>query len=271
MWNNSEDEGVNMQIRKAVIITTESEKSNVQMEMMPLIDRPLFQYVIDEIEQSGIEEVLVVVGKNSDTLINHFKNHTQSRVTIYFMRIENLTNYAEAILSAKYFVGNEPFVLLNSTQVFTNQTEPVTKQIIEAYKYLKHSVLAMQEKSSIFEVIEAQLDEEEYYSINRIHLEACPHENATHMNFCGRSVLRPDIFNYLEGKSEKGKGYYNFIEALDLMMADQKFYGVLIKGEPYDLMKHSGYIKCMIDLALDRSDLRGEIEKHIGERVKHIG
>lgn len=256
-----------MKIRKAVVIATETNRSNMAVEMMPLIDKPLIEYVMEEIEGSGIEEVLIILGENSDALIQHFKAGCNKRPMVYFTRVASVTDYAEAVLCSKSFVGNEPFVLVNGAQVFMNQSEPVTKQLLEAYKYLKHSVLAMQQKGQIFELIDAAHEEEDFYSISGISLESKGVESSGAYNFCGRSVLRADIFDYLSTVEERTFGYHDFTSALNRMMKDQRFYGVLIKGEQYDLTTHSGYIKSMIDLALERSDLKHEIERHIGERM----
>lgn len=268
-----------MKVKKAVVIATESGRLSIPTEMIPLIDKPIIQYVVDEISQAGIEEVLIVLGENSDALIKHFEmngnyDHDTSSMAlksamVYFTKYPSVNDYAGAILSAKRFVGEEAFALLNATQIFVNQGEPVIKQVVDAYKYLKHSVLAIQETNSPFETLKAQLGDEDYYTIHSVALKGAEPLGENSLNLCGRAVLRPEIFSYLEHchNSSNLNGRQGFIDAMDKMMGDQKFYGILIPGEKYDLSTKTGYIKSVIDLALDHSEFKEEIERHIGERM----
>lgn len=272
-----------MKIKKAVVIATDSSRLFIPAEMMPLIDRPIIQYVIDEISQAGIEEVLIVLGDNSESLIKYFEingnfDHDTSSMAlksamVYFTKYQYIHDYAGAILSAKRFVGDEPFALLNGTQLYVNQTEPAIKQAVDAYQYLNHSILVMQETANPVEAVEAVLADEDYYDIKQVSLRS-PDDNCKdqltsegQLSLCGRSVLRPEIFSYLEHYHDKTEGRSTFIEAMNKMLKDQKFYGIRIDGGKYDLSTKSGYIKSVIDLALDRYDLKEEIEKHIGEKM----
>lgn len=272
-----------MKIKKAVVIATDSSRLFIPAEMMPLIDRPIIQYVIDEISKAGIEEVLIVLGDNSESLIKYFEingnfDHDTSSMAlksamVYFTKYQYIHDYAGAILSARRFVGEEPFALLNGTQFFVNQSEPVIKQAVDAFHYLNHSVLVIQKTNNPIEQVNAVKSEEDYYDIKGVCLRT-PDENTTggcseysNLHLCGRSVLRPEIFSYLEHFHNKAEGRKSFITALDQMLRDQKIFGLLIDSEKYDLSTKSGYIKSVIDLALDRYDLKDEIEKHIGEKL----
>lgn len=272
-----------MKIRKAVVIATDSSRLFIPAEMMPLIDRPIIQYVIDEISLAGIEEVLIVLGDNSESLIKYFEingnfDHDTSSMSlksamVYFTKYQYIHDYAGAILSAKRFVGEEPFALLNGTQLYVNQSEPVIKQAVDAYQYLNHSILVFQESSNPLELVEATPADEDYYDIKKVSLRSAD-DNCTdklnsegQYNLCGRSVLRPEIFSYLEHFHNRTEGKKSFIDAMNKMLGDQKFYGLRIDGGKYDLSTKSGYIKSVIDLALDRYDLKDEIEKHIGEKM----
>jgi UTP--glucose-1-phosphate uridylyltransferase len=266
-----------MNIKKAVVIATESGQGSIPTEMMPLIDKPIIQYVIDEISEAGIKEVLIVLGENSDSLMKLFEKSGQydpktssvsiNKATVYFSKQAAGQDYASAILSARRFVGEEPFALLNGTEIFTNQVEPAIKQVLNAYRYLRHSVVGLQKNGTTKEVVEAKIDDEDFYSIQSVHLNNThvPKDKALYL--CGRAVFRPEIFSYLEYYQNKDCGRSGFIEAVDKMLKDQKVYGIAIPGEKYDLSTQAGYIKSIIDLALDHNDFKEEIEKHIGERM----
>lgn len=266
-----------MNIKKAVVIATESGQSSIPTEMMPLIDKPIIQYVIDEISEAGIKEVLIILGENSDTLMRLFEksgqyDHDTSSIslntaTVYFSKHSAGQDYASAILSARRFVGEEPFALLNGTEIFTNQTEPAIKQVINAYRYLRHSVLGLRESGDQREVVRAKLGDEDYYTIQDIHTTNTKALTDKNLYLCGRAVFRPEIFSYLEYFQNIDTGRKGFIQAVDKMLKDQKVYGILIPGGKHDLSTQAGYIKSIIDLALDHNDFKDEIGRHIGQRM----
>jgi UTP--glucose-1-phosphate uridylyltransferase len=262
-----------MKVKKAVVIANELNR----VEMIPLIDKPIIRLVIEEVVNAGIKEILIVLGENRDDIVKHFEDQStydyetsslfMGDATIYFTKCirkteEIKTHFKDALLCSRRFVGDDPFLLLSSNHIFINEKELISRQIIEGYEYLKNSVIALASGTLSDTNLEMEDEDDGHYLIKS--LAFLDSKRKTEFSLGGRYALRPEIFIYLE-RSE------GFVDALDSMSKDIKIYGLKMDQKNYDMATKSDYVKSIIDLAMERNDLKDEIKKHMSNHLSISG
>ena len=214
-------------------------------EMLPIVDIPTIQYIIEEAVASGIEEVLVITNSNKHAMENHFDVNYELEerlkasgkdkqvklirdiadlANIYYIRQKEPKGLGHAILCAKTFIGEEPFaVLLGDDVVVNKNSKPALKQLIDAYEQTKSSVVL------------------------------------------GRYVLTPEIFELLETQESGAGGEVQLTDAIKRLMDRQAVYAYDFEGVRYDVGDKFGFIKATIDFALDRDELHNQVLEYIKE------
>jgi UTP--glucose-1-phosphate uridylyltransferase len=260
-------------------------------EMLPLVDKPLIQYVVEEAVASGIESVLIVTGREKSPIENHFdisyeleqvlqeRSKTAmfkqiraiseiSRIT--YTRQKQALGLGHAIYQGKDFVGNEPFAVLLSDDI-VDAEKPALKQMIEVYEKYKAPVIAtMQvagEAISRFGVIDAEEVEPNVYKIKDM-VEKPPFAEApSDLAIIGRYILTPDVFDAIE-RTEKGSGgEIQITDAMRLMLKEGKsFYAVKLDGVRHDAGDKLGFLIATVEFALKREDLG----QHFREYLKSL-
>ena len=237
-------------------------------EMLPIIDIPTIQYIVEEARQSGIEEILIVTNSNKTSIEKHFdvsyeletrlkesgKNEEVKMIrniaemaNVYFVSQKEPKGLGHAILCGESFVGDEPFaVLLGDDLVVNRHGEPALKQLIKAYEKTNTSILGVQKVD--------QNDVSKYGIV-------APKEKVS--DLLGRYVLTPKIFELL--KTQKpGKGNeIQLTDALKRLLESEKIYACRFEGERYDVGDKFGFVKATIDFALDRNDLKEKVQNYL--------
>lgn len=269
-------------------------------EMLVIVDKPALQYLIEELVESGIEEILIITGRNKSSIENHFDysyelektleeagkeellkviNDISKLANIYYVRQKKPLGLGHAIYCAEAFVGDEPFVvLLGDDIIYTNQENdelPVTKQLIEKYNKLHGgTILGVQEvpkndvnKYGIISPLK-QIDEltiEVDNFVEKPSLEEAPSQYAA----LGRYVLEPQIFKYLK-ETKPGKG--GEIQLTDAILAmkndNHKLYAYNFKGLRYDTGDKFGMLKANIEFGLRHPELKDITKEYLMELVK---
>ena len=253
-------------------------------EMLPIVDIPTIQYIIEEAVASGIEEVLVITNSNKHAMENHFDVNYEleerlkasgkdkqvklirdiaNLANIYYIRQKEPKGLGHAILCAKTFIGEEPFaVLLGDDVVVNKNSKPALKQLIDAYEQTKSSVVGVQTvaKEDVCKYGIVELDRMHSHEGRLVKLSSMVEKpeidkSPSQMAVLGRYVLTPEIFELLETQESGAGGEVQLTDAIKRLMDRQAVYAYDFEGVRYDVGDKFGFIKATIDFALDRDEL----------------
>ncbi|MGR5688148.1 UTP--glucose-1-phosphate uridylyltransferase GalU [Thomasclavelia ramosa] len=267
-------------------------------EMLPIVDTPTIQYIIQEAVDSGIEEILIITNSNKHAMENHFdKNYElESRLlesgkikqakeindianlaNIYYIRQKEPKGLGHAVLCAKSFIDNEPFAVLLGDDVVVNDKKPALRQLIDAY---------IQKEASVVGVQTVEHKDVNKYGIvrpSKSHIVECAgrlvklsdmiekppiNEAPSDLAVSGRYVLTPKIFELLETQSKGTGNEIQLTDAIKRLMDIQAVYAYDFEGIRYDVGDKFGFIKATIDFALNREDLREQVQEYLRELVE---
>jgi UTP--glucose-1-phosphate uridylyltransferase len=260
-------------------------------EMLPLIDKPLVQYVVEEAVASGIEQILFVTGRGKRSIEDHFdisveleahlydkgKDRELSRVReisemveIFYVRQRQALGLGHAILCAKDFVGNEPFAVLLGDDIIDSD-RPCLRQLLDVFDTLHGSVLALEkvpmENISSYGCVAANQVSERIFDVVDMVEKPARADAPSDMAIIGRYVLTPRIFSILEDQ-EPGKGdEIQLTDAILKLTREEKVYGCLFEGLRHDCGDKLGFLKATVDMALKRDEFRSEFEAYLRQRL----
>ncbi|EDP11601.1 UTP--glucose-1-phosphate uridylyltransferase GalU [Amedibacillus dolichus] len=254
----------------------------VPKEMLPIVDKPTIQYIVEEAVASGIEEILIITNCYKSCIENHFdvsfelekkleaskdQEHLEmvkeisNMANIYSVRQKNPRGLGHAVLCAKSFVGNEPFAILLGDDIVVNKNgKTATQQLVEAYEQYGGSVVGVQKVADSqvhkYGVVDPSENINERCASVKGFVEKPKKEEApSNFAILGRYVLTPEIFDLLETQ-EAGKGNeIQLTDAIDRLTKQQKVFAYDFEGVRYDVGDKAGFLKAQIDFALDRNDL----------------
>lgn len=263
-------------------------------EMLPIVDKPTIQYIVEEAVASGIEEIVIIIGRGKRSIEDHFdksyeledallkKNQLavleevqkiSNLVNIFYVRQKEPKGLGHAILCAKSFIGNEPFAILLGDDIVKSEI-PCLKQIINVFEYCNSSVVAVQKvpekevsKYGIIKPKGTNIEPNLFYIdslVEKPNKEDAPSRYA----IMGRYVLRPEVFDILE-KLPVGRG--NELQLTDAINELNKHQAVLaynFEGTRYDIGDKNGFIKATLDFALQREDIRAEVLDYLRDVCK---
>jgi len=263
-------------------------------EMLPIVDTPVIQYVVEEAVASGITDILMVIAKGKRAIEEHFdrnfeletelaeKNKTaeleavraiSNLANIHFVWQKELKGLGDAILCARDHVGDEPFaVLLGDTLV--ESSSPVTRQLIRAYERYQESVVALEEvdpaKVGRYGIVSGKTIAENIVLVEDFVEKPSVEEAPSNLAIAGRYVLTPEIFETL-GRTVPGKN--NEIQLTDAMrslVASRAMYGLRFAGRRYDIGNKLDFVKTNIAYALQREDLKADLQDYLRELARQL-
>jgi UTP--glucose-1-phosphate uridylyltransferase len=263
-------------------------------EMLPIIDTPTIQYVVQECVDSGIEDILIISGKGKRSIEDHFdKNyelesriqekqdealytqlrHIESMANIHFIRQKELNGLGDAIYHARFHCEHEPFaVLLGDTII--DSVIPVTQQLIDSYEQYQQTVIAVEtvpwEKVSRYGIAGGINLSDRVLQLNEL-IEKPDRKHApSNLAIAGRYILTPEIFSVLE-KTPRGKGNeIQLTDALKLLLKKEGIIATIIEGKRYDIGNKMDFLKTTVDFALKRKEFAEEFEKFLRETIDNI-
>lgn len=256
-------------------------------EMLPIVDKPAIQYIVEEAVRSGIEDIIIVTGRNKRAIEDHFDKSIELEATLeekgnYEMleMVRNISNLVDvhyirqkqplglghAVLCARSFVGNEPFAVLLGDDIIESEI-PCLKQMIEVYNREQTSVVAVQqvpwEETHKYGIVSATARREQCLTVTDLIEKPLPDEAPSNFAVIGRYIIEPDIFPILE-RCEPGRGgEIQLTDALRLMNRQKNLVAYLFEGLRYDIGDKLGYIEATIEFALRRDDLRPELRAYL--------
>ena len=259
-------------------------------EMLPIVDKPCIQYIIEEAIDSGIEDILIITGRNKRAIEDHFdraveleltlKAHGKydllglvqelSRVTIHYVRQKEPKGLGHAVLCAKHFVGDEPFAVLLGDDIMDAEV-PVLKQLMDVYEDCEGSVLGVQEvpkdRVSSYGVVKPVAVKERLWRADDLVEKPSVEEAPSRLAVLGRYIISPEIFGILE-KTEPGRGgEIQLTDALKKLSEREPVYAYEFEGRRYDVGDKQGYLEATVDFALKRPDLREPFLRYLLKTV----
>ena len=248
-------------------------------EMLPIVDTPAIQYIIQEALDSGIEEILIITGRNKRAIEDHFDTSVEleqllqqqgknkqldmvrklADVKVHFIRQKAPRGLGDAVLCAKAFIGDEPFAVLLGDDIVYNPENPCLKQLIECYDEYQGSVLGAQfvpdDKVSSYGIVSGKKLSDNLYHVKGLVEKPAVGMALSNLAVLGRYVLTPDVFEKLENTKPGAGNEIQLTDALADMETD--IYALAYEGIRYDTGDRLGFLKATVEYAL-RSELIGE-------------
>jgi UTP--glucose-1-phosphate uridylyltransferase len=261
-------------------------------EMLPLIDRPVIQYVVEEAIDSGIEDLIIVTGRgkraiedyfdDSPELEMHLRDHgkletlkmvqdVSSLVDIHYIRQKEPRGLGDAIMRAEKHIGDEPFAVLLGDDIIRNHV-PCTKQLIDLYREKERSVIAVEavprEKVSSYGIIRGTRVSPSLYRIDDIVEKPRVEEAPSNIGAIGRYVFTPQIFECLEHTTPGVGGEIQLTDGIRILLQFQEIYAHAFQGKRYDTGDKAGYIEAIIDFALENPETCDDVARHLASLGK---
>ena len=264
-------------------------------EMLPIVDKPTIQYIVEEALESGIEDILIISGHAKRAIEDHFdaapaleaelkaKGKMEqlaqvqriADINIHYIRQKYMRGLGDAILCAKGFMGDEPFAVLLGDDVVYNPERPALRQLIDVYEKTGSSVLGCQkvapEQVSSYGIV-AGTEEADPRLMRVTDMVEKPalKEAPSRLAVLGRYIITPQIFGLLEHTAPGKGGEVQLTDALCALAAQETVYAYDFQGIRYDLGSKLGFLKATIDFALRRKDLQEPVKVYIKELAEKI-
>ncbi len=278
-----------MNVRKAVIPAAGlgtrflPATKSIPKEMLPIVDKPTIQYIIEEVIASGIKEILIITGKSKRAIEDHFDHSVElenqlkikgnqelldmvqavsEMVDIHYIRQKDPKGLGHAIFCAKTFVGNEPFAVLLGDDVVYNQKKPCLQQMIEVYDQYNTSILGVQTVRSQdvnkYGIVQGKQISEDVYTVTDLVEKPAVDEAPSNVAILGRYIINPAIFGILANTQAGKGGEIQLTDALRELARKEAMYAYNFQGKRYDVGNKQGFLEATVEAALRREDLRAE-------------
>lgn len=263
-------------------------------EMLPIIDTPTIQYVVQECVDSGIEDILIISGKGKRSIEDHFDRnteleariqesedealyvqlkHIESMANIHFIRQRELNGLGDAIYHARFHCGHEPFaVLLGDTVI--DSLIPVTQQLIDSYEQYGQTVIAVEtvawERVSRYGIVGGSNLSNKILEINELIEKPDKKQAPSNLAIAGRYILTPEIFSAIE-KTKRGKGNeIQLTDAMRILLKEERMLATILEGKRYDIGNKIDFLKTTVEFALKRKEFAREFEEFLRKTIRNI-
>lgn len=278
-----------MKIRKAIIpaagLGTRFLPATKAMpkEMLPIVDKPTIQYIVEEAIESGIEDIIIVTGKGKRAIEDHFDYSFELEKTLYekgkidileevqkssklvdihYIRQKEPRGLGHAVWCARKFIGNEPFAVLLGDDIVRAE-KPCLKQLMEQYEHFNSSILGVQqvllEDVSRYGIIEMKSLGNRLYKVNSLIEKPNQSEAPSNLAIIGRYILTPKIFEILGHQQPGVDGEIQLTDAIAKLKKFEEIYAYDFEGTRYDVGEKIGFIQTNIEMALEHEDLREKL------------
>ncbi|MBD2845930.1 UTP--glucose-1-phosphate uridylyltransferase GalU [Paenibacillus sp. IB182496] len=253
-------------------------------EMLPIVDKPTIQYIIEEAVASGIEDIIIVTGKGKRAIEDHFDSSFElehnlmskgklslldevqrpsQMADIHYIRQKEPRGLGHAIWCGRKFIGNEPFAVLLGDDIVDTLGEPCTRQLTEMYEKTGSSIIGVKRvpdhEISRYGIVDGEAINDQLFKIRHL-IEKPPLEQApSNVAIMGRYVLSPLIFDLLENMPEGAGGEIQLTDAIAALAKMEEVLAFQFAGERYDVGEKLGFLKTTIEFGLAREDLRKEL------------
>ncbi|MGG3915947.1 UTP--glucose-1-phosphate uridylyltransferase GalU [Rossellomorea vietnamensis] len=261
-------------------------------EMLPIVDKPTIQYIVEEAIASGIEDIIIVTGKGKRAIEDHFDlapelernlaekgkmellekvQHSSNLVNIHYIRQKEPKGLGHAVWCARNFIGDEPFAVLLGDDIVVSET-PCVKQLINQYEETGSSVIGVQtveyNQTNRYGIIDPSTKEGRSYQVNNFVEKPTLGTAPSNLAIMGRYLLTPEIFELLENQETGAGGEIQLTDAIQKLNETHKVYAYDFEGKRYDVGEKLGFVKTTIDFALEHDEIRDSILEYMGSLVE---
>nr|WP_309098424.1 UTP--glucose-1-phosphate uridylyltransferase GalU [Fredinandcohnia onubensis] len=281
-----------MKVRKAIIpaagLGTRFLPATKAMpkEMLPIVDKPTIQYIVEEAVESGIEDIIIVTGKTKRAIEDHFDNSFEleqnllekgklelleevqksSRVDIHYIRQKEPKGLGHAVWSARKFIGDEPFAVLLGDDIVQAE-KPCLRQLMDEYEKTYSSVIGVQtvpnEETHRYGIVDPAIQVGRRYQVTNFVEKPAPGTAPSNLAIMGRYILTPEIFMFLDKQETGAGGEIQLTDAIQQLNEMQRVYAYDFEGTRYDVGEKSGFIKTQVEFALKNETLRLDLLEYL--------
>ncbi|MPQ44460.1 UTP--glucose-1-phosphate uridylyltransferase GalU [Clostridium tarantellae] len=262
-------------------------------EMLPIVDKPTIQYIIEEAIASGIEEILIITGRSKKCIEDHFDKSVElemeldksgksellelvrdisEMVDIHYIRQKEPKGLGHAIRCAKTFVGNEPFAILLGDDVVYNENKPCLKQLIDCFDEYQTSILGVQtvNKKDVckYGIVNGLHIENNVYKVKGLVEKPSIEESPSNIAILGRYIVTPQIFDILDNTKPGKGGEIQLTDALLKLIEGEAMYAYTFEGRRYDVGDKQGFLEATVEYALRRPELKDGFIEYLKKIVK---
>lgn len=259
-------------------------------EMLPIVDKPVIQFVVEEAVSSGIDDIIIITGRGKRTIEDYFdfspelENHLarngtyeqleqirtiSTLVDIHYIRQKEPKGLGDAVLKAEKHIGNDAFAVLLGDDIITS-TVPCTKQLGTLYERYENPILAVErvpeEKTSSYGIIKGAQVNHSLYRLSDVIEKPTPQEAPSLLGIVGRYVMTADLFDCIKRVPRSSRSELQLTDAIRLLLNERPVYAWVLDGVRYDAGDKIGYLKAVIDFALEREDLKRELIEYLAKK-----
>lgn len=256
-------------------------------EMLPIVDKPTIQYIVEEAIASGIEDIIIITGRTKRSIEDHFdksyeleselEKHNKTELleltrgisnmaNIFYVRQKEALGLGHAILCAKALVNNEPFAVMLGDDVVDSQ-KPCLKQLIDVYEEYGSTVLGVQKvpesDTHMYGIVDGVQIADRVYDVKNLVEKPAIGTSPSNIAILGRYVINPDIFGYLETQTPGAGGEIQLTDALKRQMLNEKMIAYNFEGRRYDVGNKLGFLQATVEFALKRDDLKDDFKAYL--------
>ncbi len=260
-------------------------------EMLPIIDTPTIQYVVQEAVDSGIDDILIISGKGKRAIEDHFDRnfeleaklgnnddtslyngirHVADMANIHYIRQKELNGLGDAIYHARLHTGDEPFVVLLGDTII-DSVIPATQQLIDVYEQYRQTIIGVEmvpkEKVSRYGIIGGKQISDRIWEVTELVEKPEVEKSPSNLAIAGRYILTPEIFKAIEQTPPGKNNEIQLTDAMRIMLKRESIYCNIIEGKRYDIGNKLDYLKTTVEFALKRKEFAAEFSKFLKEIV----
>ena len=261
-------------------------------EMLPIVDKPAIQYIVEEAVQSGIEDIIIITGKHKKSIADHFDRNVElemalkekqkaelleivedisSMIDIHYVRQKEPKGLGHAIYCARTFIGNDPFAVLLGDDIVVSD-KPVIQQMAEIYEKEENPIIGVQKVPHVdiskYGVVKYSSSKDRLYEVEEL-IEKPPVEEApSDLAIMGRYIITPDIIEILANTKPGKGGEIQLTDALNELAHRRKVQAYQFEGDRYDVGSKLGFLQATVDFALNRGELGDKLRKYLEKIIK---
>jgi UTP--glucose-1-phosphate uridylyltransferase len=263
-------------------------------EMLPIVDKPTIQYIVEEAVASGIEDIIIVTGKGKRAIEDHFDfapeleqnlmekgkldlldkvRYSTNLADIHYIRQKEPKGLGHAVWCARNFIGDEPFAVLLGDDIVQSDT-PCLRQLMNIYEETHSSVIGVQNvpdnETHRYGIVEPSVQEGRRYQVDNFVEKPAPGTAPSNLAIMGRYILTPEIFMYLDKQQAGAGGEIQLTDAIQKLNQIQRVFAYDFEGKRYDVGEKIGFVKTTIEFALQNQELRTELLNYLDEVMNEL-
>ena len=263
-------------------------------EMLPIVDKPTIQYIVEEAAAAGVEDIIIVTGRSKRSIEDHFDRSIELEMelekdgksewlemvksiseiaNIHFIRQKQTLGLGHAVLTASHFIGDEPFAVLLGDDVIVSK-KPVLQQMLEVFNEYQTSVIGCQEvpveNIGKYSSLDGKQIEESVYKVRNLIEKPKPEEVFSNIAILGRYILTPRIFHYLETQTPGAGGEIQLTDSLNRLAHDEAMYAYIYKGHRYDIGSKMGFLQANIEFGLRNPEVSDSLKEYLNQLQENM-